>query len=39
VSVSADGVDAVLAMFREAGFGEAAVVGTLAAGAPRVTVV
>jgi selenide,water dikinase len=39
VSVAADGVDAVLAMFREAGFGEAAVVGTLAAGAPRVTVV
>ena len=28
VSVSADGVDAVLAMFREAGFGEAAVVVT-----------
>jgi hypothetical protein len=39
VSVAADGVEAVLAMFREAGFGEAAVFGTLAAGAPRITVV
>ena len=38
VSVAPDGVDAVLATFRAAGFAQAAVVGALHAGAPHVTV-
>jgi selenide, water dikinase len=39
VSVAPEGVGAVLAMFRDAGFGEAAIVGELTAGTPGVTVV
>jgi selenide,water dikinase len=38
VSVDAGSVDAVLALFAEGGFGEAAVVGRMAAGAARVIV-
>lgn len=38
VSVDPAGVDAVLALFAEGGFGEAAVVGRMVAGTPRVIV-
>ena len=38
VSCAPDAVDAVLACFHDAGFGQAAVVGRLAEGAPGVSV-
>ena len=38
VAVAPGSVDAVLALFRREGFGDAAVIGTMAAGAPVVTV-
>jgi len=38
VSVAPDGVDAVLSAFRDAGFEQAAVIGFMRKGAPRVLV-
>jgi selenide, water dikinase len=38
VACAPDAVDAVLAIFRDDGFGDAAVIGAMAAGEPLVTV-
>jgi selenide,water dikinase len=38
VAVAPDGANAVLSAFKNAGFAQAAVIGSLQSGAPRVTV-